>query len=305
MAATIHVAVRQRPTPEEYTTKRMSDLTRLITAMRPHQWVKNLLLFVPIVMAHRLHDAEGLRRVATGAVAFCLLASAGYIFNDLLDSNFDKQHPTKRTRVFASGLLSPSLGWIAALAWFIGRAFLMWCALYVVLTLLYSIVLKRKVVIDVLVLAGLYMIRILAGGAVANVEVSTWLLGFAMFLFLSLALLKRYVDLGIAASAGATAAFGRGYLVEERGLLRAIGVPSGLLAVLVLALYLTSEQVTRLYRTPRLLWLACPLLLFWIAHMWFLAERGNVHDDPIVAAAKDPSSYVVGVLIALVAFAAV
>ncbi len=293
---------------------RLLAIPRLLRALRPHQWVKNLLLFVPIIMAHRLFDQQGLRRAFFGFVAFCLLASAGYIINDLLDASFDRQHPTKRTRMFASGLLPASLGWAivpflyiaaAGLAWHVGPAFSAYSALYVLLTMLYSLILKRKVVIDVLVLASLYMIRILAGGVAADVEVSTWLLGFAMFLFLSLALLKRYVDLEIAADAGATAAFGRGYLVEERDLLRAIGIPSGLLAVLVFALYLASDQVVRLYHSPRLLWLACPLLLFWIAHMWFLAARGKLHDDPIVAAVKDPASYVVGVLIALVAFAAV
>ena len=286
----------------------------LLGVLRPHQWLKNLLLFVPIIMAHRWSDGAALRMTFIAALAFCCIASAGYVINDLVDVRFDRQHPTKRNRAFASGALSPAMGWaivpvlLAAagvLAWSVGTTFVLWCVLYIAMTTLYSLVLKRKVMIDVLTLAGLYMIRILAGGAASRVEVSTWLLGFAMFLFLSLALLKRYVDLDLAAAAGANGAFGRAYLVEERDLLRSIGLPSGLLAVLVLALYLTSDQVTRLYRTPRLLWLACPLLLFWIAHMWFLAARGKVHDDPIVAAAQDPSSYVVGVLIALVGFLAV
>lgn len=292
----------------------LATIWRIVRVFRPHQWIKNLLLFVPIVMAHRLSDTVGMRNVIIGAFAFCLAASAGYVANDLLDAAFDREHPRKRMRTFASRSMHPATGWTfvpllcagaAAIAWSVSPIFTACCGLYVVLTLLYSAILKRKVVIDVLVLAGLYMIRILAGGVAANVEVSTWLLGLAMFLFLSLALLKRYVDLTAAAEIGATSAVGRGYLVEERELLRTIGIPSGLLAVLVFAIYLSSEQVTRLYRTPRLLWLVCPLLLYWIAHMWFLAARGKVHDDPIIAAAKDPSSYVVGALIAVVAFAAI
>jgi 4-hydroxybenzoate polyprenyltransferase len=282
--------------------------------LRPHQWVKNLLLFVPIVMSHRLFDTQALVEVLWGVLSFCLAASAGYIVNDLLDVPFDREHPTKRKRMFASGQLKPAIGWMtapalyvgaAAVAWSVGPTFAGYCAAYAALCVLYSAILKRKVIIDVLVLAALYTIRILAGGAAANVEVSTWLLAFSMFLFLSLALLKRYVDLHAVAATGATAAIGRDYLVEERALLHSIGIPSGLLAVLVLALYITSDQVTRLYRTPRLLWLACPLLLFWVAHMWVLAARGRVQEDPIVAAAKDPSSYVVGILIAIIAFAAV
>lgn len=174
-----------------------------------------------------------------------------------------------------------------------------------ILSVLYSTTLKRKVIIDVLVLAALYTIRILAGGAAANVEVSTWLLALSMFLFLSLALLKRDIDLRNVAIGGESSAFGRDYLVAERELIRTIGIPSGLLSVLVLALYITSEQVTRLYQKPRLLWLACPLLLFWIAHMWVLAGRGMLREDPVVGAVKDPSSYVVGILIAVIAFAAI
>ena len=287
---------------------------RLVREMRVHQWVKNLLLFVPIVMAHRLHDVDAILRVAAAFAAFCLAASAGYLVNDLRDLEHDREHPTKRQRMFASGALPPSAGWIVApllyaaafaIAWKTGLSTVAYLAIYVSITTLYSIALKKRVVIDVLILAALYTLRMLAGGDAARVEVSTWLLALSMFLFLSLALLKRYADLRMLDAVGVASAAGRGYLVEDREMLRSIGVPSGLLAVLVFALYLNGDQVNRLYRTPRLLWLACPLLLYWVAHMWFLAERGEVRDDPIVSAAKDPASYVVGLLIAAIAFLAV
>lgn len=287
---------------------------RFVREIRVYQWVKNLLLFVPIVMAHRLHDTGAMLRVGAGFAAFCLAASAGYLINDLLDLEHDREHPTRRRRMFASGALPASVGWIAApllyaaafaIAWTDGISTAAYLAIYVVMTALYSIALKKRVVIDVLILAALYTLRLLAGGAAARVDVSTWLLAFAMFLFFSLALLKRYADLRMLDAVGVAAAAGRGYVVEDREMLRSIGVPSGLVAVLVFALYLNGEQVNRLYRTPRLLWLACPLLLYWVAHMWFLAERGQVRDDPIVTAAQDPASYAVGLLIAVVAFLAV
>ncbi len=287
---------------------------RFVREIRVWQWIKNLLLFVPIVMAHRLHDFGAMLRVAEAFAAFCLAASAGYLVNDLRDLEHDREHPLKRRRMFASGGLPASAGWIAApilyaaafaIVWKTGMSTTAYLAVYVAMTALYSIALKKRVIIDVLILAALYTLRMLAGGAAAGVEVSTWLLAFAMFLFLSLALLKRYADLRMLDAVGVAGAAGRGYLVEDREMLRSIGVPSGLLAVLVFALYLNGEQVNHLYRTPRLLWLACPLLLYWVAHMWFLAERGEVHDDPIVSAAKDPASYAVGLLIAAVAFLAV
>jgi 4-hydroxybenzoate polyprenyltransferase len=288
--------------------------SRFLREIRVHQWVKNLLLFVPIVMAHKVQDVDAMLRVAAAFAAFCLAASAGYLVNDLRDIAYDREHPTKRQRMFAAGTLPPSAGWIAAPLLYVAAFAIAivtslptaaYLAIYVAMTTLYSLALKKRVVIDVLILAALYTLRLLAGGEAAPVEVSTWLLAFSMFLFLSLALLKRYADLRMLDAVGVAAAAGRGYLVEDREMLRSIGVPSGLVAVLVLALYLNGEQVNRLYRTPRLLWLACPLLLYWVAHMWFLAERGAVRDDPIVTAAKDPVSYAVGLLIAIVAVLAV
>ena len=164
---------------------------------------------------------------------------------------------------------------------------------------------RIRVFLDVLALSALYTIRLLAGGVAGRVEVSDWLMALSFFLFVSLALLKRYADIRFVASHGGENVPGRDYDTADVDLLRSMGVASGYLSVLVLALYLNGAQVTRLYESPRLLWLVCPLLLYWISHMWFLAHRGRIEDDPIVVAAKDPASYIVGVLIIVVTAAAV
>jgi 4-hydroxybenzoate polyprenyltransferase len=289
-------------------------MTALLRSLRPLHWTKNVLLFAPVVLAHRAGDAAALASAGLAFAAFCLTASAMYLVNDLRDLDFDRAHPTKRLREIASGALPVPVAMVAAavllvagvgIAWSVNGELLAYLVTYGVLSLVYSLWLKRRVFLDVLALSALWTIRVLAGGAAARVEVSDWLLALSVFLFVGLALLKRYADLGLLASQSATAAPGRGYVTADRDLLRSMGVTSGYMAVLVLALYLTSPQVTRLYESPRLLWLVCPLLLYWIAHMWFLAHRGEIQDDPIVVAARDPASYVVGALIALLVFAAI
>jgi 4-hydroxybenzoate polyprenyltransferase len=286
----------------------------LLRSLRPLHWTKNVLLFAPVVLAHRAGDAAALASAGLAFAAFCLTASAMYLVNDLRDLDFDRAHPNKRLREIASGALPVPVAMVAAavllvagvgIAWSVNGELLAYLTAYGVLSLVYSLWLKRRVFLDVLALSALWTIRVLAGGAAARVEVSDWLLALSVFLFVGLALLKRYADLGLLASQSATAAPGRGYVTADRDLLRSMGVTSGYMAVLVLALYLTSPQVTRLYESPRLLWLVCPLLLYWIAHMWFLAHRGEIQDDPIVVAARDPASYVVGALIALLVFAAI
>jgi 4-hydroxybenzoate polyprenyltransferase len=281
----------------------------LLRALRPLHWTKNVLLFAPVVLAHRTGDAAAVFAAALAFVAFSLTASAMYLINDLRDVEFDRAHPGKKSRMIAAGALSPLVAMIAAavlllagvaIAFRVSVELLGYLAGYAVLSLVYSLWLKRRVFLDVLALSALWTVRVLAGGVAARVEVSDWLLALSVFLFVGLALLKRYADLGFA-----NAAPGRGYVPADRDLLRSMGVTSGYMAVLVLALYLTSPQVTRLYESPRLLWLVCPLLLYWIAHMWFLAHRGAIEDDPIVVAARDPASYIVGALIALLLLAAI
>jgi 4-hydroxybenzoate polyprenyltransferase len=286
----------------------------LLRSLRPLHWTKNVLLFAPLFLAHRAGDSASVTAAALAFVSFCLTASAMYIVNDLRDLEFDRAHPNKRHRVIASGAVSPTaallmvlvlLGAGIGIAFSVSLELLAYLAAYGILSLVYSLWFKRRVFLDVLALSALWTIRVLAGGAAARVEVSDWMLALCVFLFVGLALLKRYADLGLLAAQNSSAAPGRGYVTGDRDLLRSMGVTSGYMAVLVLALYLTSPQVTRLYESPRLLWLVCPLLLYWIAHMWFLAHRGAIQDDPIVVAARDPASYVVGALIVLLVFAAI
>jgi 4-hydroxybenzoate polyprenyltransferase len=277
--------------------------------LRPHQWVKNLLVFVPILLDHRLKEPEVLARGAMAFVAFCLAASGAYILNDILDLEADRGHPIKRNRPFASGALSPRAGYILALglvgvSLVVGTAlaapgFLALLLLYIGLTTAYSAYLKRIVVLDVLLLAGLYTLRVLAGITASGVRFSSWLLAFSTFLFLSLAFLKRHGELWTMAAQPAPAVRRRGYVSQDMEWLRPMGAASA-----YLALYLNSDEVVKLYRKPTVLFLVCPLLLYWTGRMWLLAHRGRINEDPIVAAARDPSSYVVGALVLLVLYAA-
>jgi 4-hydroxybenzoate polyprenyltransferase len=289
-------------------------MSALLRSLRPLHWTKNVLVFAPVILAHRGSDREALTAAGLTFLAFCLAASGTYLVNDVRDREFDRLHPNKRNRVIASGAVSPLVALIACavligagviIAWSVSTEVIWYLAGYFLLSLVYSLWLKRRVFLDVLALSALWTIRVLAGSAAARVEASDWLLALSVFLFVGLALLKRYADLGFLAAQSTDAAPGRGYVTGDRDLLRSMGVTSGYLAVLVLALYLNSPQVARLYAHPRLLWLVCPLLLYWIAHMWFLAHRGHIEDDPIVVAARDPASYVVGALIALIVFAAI
>ena len=279
-------------------------------ALRPHQWVKNGLVAVPLVLAHRVGDAEAVGAVALAFVAFSMAASGAYALNDVLDRERDRRHPTKRTRPFASGALSPAAG-VAMSAGLVGgalglsvlslpAAFTGLLVAYVLATLAYSLSLKRVAVVDVLVLAGLYALRVLAGGAAAGVRVSEWLLAFSVFFFLALALLKRYAELRRIEAGEAPPDNGRGYEVGDARLLGSVGPACGLIAVLVFALYVTGPGVRELYARPALLWLAAPPLLYWTMRMWLVAHRGRMNDDPVLFAVTDPPSYAVAVLVAAV-----
>jgi 4-hydroxybenzoate polyprenyltransferase len=293
---------------------RNTSSVALVRALRPHQWVKNLLVFVPILLDHRLTQPEVVARGAMGFAAFCLAASGAYVVNDLHDLEADRSHPTKRYRPFASGALAPRVGHLLAPALIgislligatlVAPGFLALLLLYIGLTTAYSAYLKRIVVLDVLLLAGLYTLRVLAGITASGVRFSTWLLAFSTFLFLSLAFLKRHGELSTAPLPSAPTVRRRGYLPQDMEWLRTMGAASAYLAVLVLALYLNSDEVAQLYRKPAVLFLVCPLLLYWTSRMWLLAHRGQIHEDPIVAAARDLSSYLVGALVLLVLYAA-
>lgn len=287
----------------------------LLRALRPHQWVKNLLLFVPLLLAHDVERAGRLGPVARAFAAFCLCASAGYVLNDLHDRAVDRRHPLKRTRPFAAGRLSSGAGMLLAAALLaaalglsaltLPRAFTAMLAGYAAVTALYSAWLKRLLLLDVFTLAGLYTHRVLAGGAAGGVPVSEWLLAFCIFFFLGLAFAKRYAELLRVQSESGDALPGRAYRTEDLAVIEAVGPASGYLSVLVLALYVHSAKAGQLYRAPRLLWLLCPLLLYWVTRLWFLARRGQLNEDPVLFALKDPVSLIataLGLLTVLIAW---
>lgn len=288
-----------------------SKLVAMLKAMRLHQWMKNLLVFVPLMAAHQYADASRDVLALMAFVIFSLTASSVYLLNDLVDVQDDRHHARKRHRPFASGALSLITGWAAwpALllvsvvlsAWLMPVLFSVSLGVYFVLTVAYSLQLKQLAVVDVLTLAALYTLRIIAGAAAIDVAVSFWLLLFSMFIFLSLALIKRYSELKVARDAGKTGALrGRGYEPDDLELVSSLGGSSGFIAVLVLALYIQDGQAAHLYATPQVIWLACPVMLFWISRAWLIAHRGRMHDDPIVFALKDKVSWGVGVFMVFV-----
>ncbi len=275
-----------------------------LRALRPHQWAKNLLVFLPLVGAHRLGDRAALQDALLAFVAFDLVASAAYVVNDLRDVEADRAHPEKRHRPFAAGALAPwhgaalvglLLAGAAALAALLPGTFALLLAGYLVASLAYSFGLKRQVALDVLLLAGLYTARMFAGGFATGVPVSEWLASFAMFLFLSLAFAKRASEL----VRSERALPGRGYRPEDAQVVFSMGIAAGYLSVLVLALYVSSQDVRRLYARPAWLWGLCPLLLYWVSRLWVRARRGEVHHDPLIFALRDPVTWAVGAVGAL------
>lgn len=282
-------------------------------ALRVHQWAKNALIFVPVAAAHRL-SLQSLEESLVAFLAFSLCASSVYLLNDMLDLEADRQHPVKRRRPFAAGQLSLLFGLGAAplllaaavlLATALPTRFLGVLAVYYAATLAYSFGLKRLVMIDVLALAGLYTIRIVAGAAATTIALSFWLLMFAIFIFLSLALVKRYAELHVMREEGKLSAKGRGYQVDDIALLQNLGASSGYLSILVLALYLNSPDIAVMYRHPKLVWALVPIMLYWISRIWMLTHRGKMHDDPLVYALKDKVSLLTGAAAAVVLWFAI
>ena len=299
-------------TGEDVLGVRRSWLAVLARTLRVHQWVKNALLLVPLLLAHKLTDVERVVNALVAFVAFSLAASAVYIVNDLLDLESDRQHRHKRLRPLAAGRMPIpfALAMVpAALALSLVITIVVLPALfggilvlYLVATTAYSLGLKRIAILDVLVLAGLYTLRVLAGAVAAHVPVSPWFLAFSMFFFLSLAFVKRYAELRLAEGEGGGQDYllARGYLVGDLDLVRSVGATSGYLAVAVFALYISSPEVNVLYRAPGALWLIGPILLYWITRVWFLAHRGQMHGDPVVFALTDRPSYVMAGLVVMV-----
>jgi 4-hydroxybenzoate polyprenyltransferase/phosphoserine phosphatase len=270
-----------------------------IKALRLYQWLKNGLIFVPLVAGHVWDQPDKLLLAPLAFVSFGLCASSVYLLNDLLDLSADRRHPRKRQRPFAAGKLPIAQG-IAAIPLLLATAFGLsllihpWftvvLATYYVFTLAYSLRLKQTLMLDAIVLAGLYTLRIIAGAAAVQVMPSFWLLAFSMFFFLSLALVKRYAELLTLREQGELGARGRGYHVDDLGILQSLGGAAGYLAVLVLALYVNTETSRALYGQPMMIWLLCPALLYWISRVWLVTHRGEMHDDPILFAVTDAHS---------------
>lgn len=282
-----------------------------LKAMRCYQWIKNALLWVPLVLAHQLGNAQKLSQVAIAFACFCAIASATYILNDLLDIESDRRHERKCKRPFAAGTLPIANGVVLSSALMLGGfglsfSMLPWVAtgmlaIYTVLTISYSLFLKQKLFLDVLVLAGLFTHRVLAGAVAAEVRLSPWLLAFCMFLFLSLALLKRYAELLATEGGELEGNRRRAYEVTDLGMVETMGLAAGYMAVLVLCLFVTSDDVSKLYPRPNVLWLIMPPILYWISRMWFLAQRKILLDDPVMFAAVDRTSWLTGGVVVLVA----
>ncbi len=279
-------------------------------AIRVHQWLKNLLIFVPLLLEHRVADLQALQSLVLCFFCLSLFASATYLINDLLDLDADRLNSTKKHRAFASGLIEPQHGVLLllvlfalsmALAWWLPFAFFVVLMLYGVTTLAYSFWLKRAVMVDVCVLAALFTLRIIAGGVAIQAEWSFWLLAFSMFFFLSLALGKRASEIANAISEHKEKISGRGYTTSDLPMLTTAGVSAGYMSVLIVALYINSDKVAVMYAYPEVLWLVCPLLLYWVGRFWMIVSRGAMHEDPIVFAMRDRISFLtVGLCVAIV-----
>jgi 4-hydroxybenzoate polyprenyltransferase len=290
----------------------------IVKALRVHQWAKNVLLFAPLLLSHKL-SADAFAAVIIAFICFSFMASASYLVNDMLDIENDRHHASKRLRPFAAGDLSVTTGVALAIGLFaasvallplLPKTFALWLGLYIVVAISYSFYLKRIAILDVLLLSGLYTLRLLAGGAATGTEISQWLAGFSSFLFLSLAMVKRFSEIEMLSEQGATSTnalngpMGRGYLVADLEQIRSFGTASAYAAVVVFMLYIGRPDVTVLYRHAMRLWLIVPLLIYWLNRVWLLASRGELDDDPVVFAMRDGASLAVGAAVAAIALLA-
>ncbi len=277
----------------------------LLKAMRPHQWAKNLLVFLPLFFSHTYFNMSELLATVLTFFSFSFCASGIYLINDLLDIESDRNHSSKKSRPFAAGKLSPLKGVAASIVlissaligcfyWLDSKVFTV-LLVYIFITNLYSFYLKNYSTIDVITLTILYTIRIIAGSVAAGIILSPWLINFSLFFFLSLAYMKRYIEVSRHSKLGKLS--GRNYLSDELGIIMMIGIVNGGVSVFILTLYLNDSYVLETYLTPHLLWLICPLLLFWIYRAWMWAKRGKIDDDPVIFAVKDKISLFTAVLI--------
>jgi 4-hydroxybenzoate polyprenyltransferase len=293
------------PNPEALIPRHRAGPFTLLKLIRVHQWLKNLLILVPLLAAHRLTSLRSIGIATVSFIAFSFCASSVYVLNDLLDMESDRQHIRKRNRPIAAGQVSVSQALIIGLLLFVIAAWLalrvsvpfaLILGLYFVMTSAYSLRLKRQVIVDVMLLAALYTIRVVAGAVATTVVPSFWLLAFSMFLFLSLAVVKRYSEMLVTLSQERRYASGRGYSVGDLSVLLSLGVSAGVAAIVVLALYVNDPSTSKLYPSTIWLWPVPPLMLYWVSRVWMKAHRGEMHDDPVVFAMRDWQSLVTIVL---------
>ena len=288
-----------------------SRFKEYLKAIRVYQWIKNILIFIPLITSHSFYVGKPLFDAILGFFAFSFTASGGYVINDLLDLNSDRSHPRKCFRPFASGKLSISSGillasfflvmglWIASQ---VNTLFLMILCGYFITSFSYSLYLKKLVLYDVFILAFLYSTRIIGGGAASHISISFWLITFSTFIFLSLAFVKRYSELLKVDNNSSLKDRGRDYTKTDLNLLQIMGIVSGFLSVVVFSLYIDSPEIFQLYSRPKILWTISFLLLFWISRIWLITNRGQMTDDPIIYAVKDKVSYMVFAIIAVILF---
>jgi 4-hydroxybenzoate polyprenyltransferase len=292
-------SVRDRNPVEQEFSKEPIGFSTWMKALRVHQWLKNLLLFVPLLTAFSFMDIGKLATTALAFLSFSFAASVTYMFNDLWDLESDRAHPRKKDRPFASARIPILTGLVVAgcllmlafaLALVVSQAFFLMLLLYVILTSSYSWMFKKYVLIDVIMLSLLYTLRILAGSVAAAIPTSEWLLAFSVFMFLSLALVKRCSELISLEQIGNIAARGRDYRVADLAVLSPLGVASAMSAVVVFGLFINSPDTRSRYATPGLLWLVAIGLIYWLARLWIKTSRGEMHDDPVIYAIKDHGS---------------
>ena len=300
--------IKKYPAPLVFNNQQ--NLMRILfKAIRIHQWAKNFLIFIPLIMSHNFLNISYLADLCLAFLAFGLSASSVYILNDLLDLESDRHHQKKRYRAFASGQLSILKGILiipilltlsATIAFSLSGGFGYALLIYFITTTAYSFFLKSIAIVDVIVLGFLYTIRIIAGGLAANIPNTHWLLAFSFFLFVSLAFVKRFSELKSSPAKGDQKIKGRGYYTDDLEQISSFGTASGYLSILILALYLNSNHARELYANATMLWLICPVFLYWISRIWLLARRGIMIEDPVRFTISDPVSYFVVVLIGIV-----
>lgn len=293
---------------ETFPTEQKISFKTILKAIRIHQWAKNILIFTALILSHNWFDINSLQSVVFAFFSFCFAASSIYLINDLIDLEADRKHQTKKHRPLAAGTLP--IQWaimiIPVLLIFsflfasqINTNFISILIIYLVLTTAYSLFLKPIALLDVITLTSLYTIRIIAGAIAINVPLSYWLLAFSMFIFLSLALIKRFSELKNLVQQGETSSISRGYHVDDLPAISLFGISSGYISVLVLVLYTHDLQAGTLYAQPDWLWFVAVAVLYWISYMWLLAFRGQMNEDPVLFAIHDRSSYFVALFITI------